>query len=252
METYSPTSYEEYGKNIIFGYFDIPFKIEQKDLLINVEKEGKNIHYYRKCRRETIEKLLLLNSGQFLFNPVEPVNKPKEITPFFLVKLDQTLVLKPKEKREIAVTFPIEIASIFIADDKSETVLDIFSLVDQKYTLYGNSKSGIICRYWNSSAYSLPPSPDPLLEGIIRINMRNTTSKWVEVTRIVFSAHEMKIFYNHNLVSLKAYMKILSETTAETGFNNSPPEKDMKKSTELLTSKKFTMSGSKLLMEEGI
>jgi uncharacterized protein len=235
-----------------FGKYDVPCRIEHEDLLISVQRDGGSLLYQRKGT-EIIEKLLLARNGNILFNPVEPVNKPKEITPFFLIQFEQSLTIKPRETHEAMLTFPVEIACLFVAEDQAYTVLDIFSLTEQKYTLYGSPKSGLICRYWKSRVHTAtPPSPDPLREGVMHFSVKNTTPRWIEVTQAVFSANEMKIFYDRSMVSTEAYMKILSETTAETGFSNTPPNNHLKKSVEVLASKKAIMTGPKRLMEEGI
>ncbi len=241
------------GERIIYDRYDIPCRFEHEDLLISLEQEGNSVRYHRKLGTETSEKILLAGNGKIAFNPVEPINTPKEITPYFLIQFEQSLTIKPRETQEVMVTFPVEIACIFVADDQSFYVVDIFSMADQKYTLYGTPKSGLICRYWKSRIHTAaPPSPDPLREGIMRLSVRNTTPRWLEATQAVFSANEMKIFYDRSGVCTGANMKILSETTAETGFSSTPPKNHLKKSVELLASKKAIMPGSKRLMEEGI
>ncbi|MEW5920112.1 MAG: DUF432 domain-containing protein [Bacillota bacterium] len=240
------------GQQLVFDYYHIPLRIEHENLLVSLEREGKSLLYSRECAGETLEKTILTGDGKILFNPVEPVNKPKEITPFFLVELERNLMIKPKETSEVMITFPVEIAVIYMPDDQVFTVLDIFSLVNPKYTLYGTPKTGLICRHWKSRIYSAVPAPNTLLEGVMRISIRNSTPKWIEITRIVFSAHDMKIFYNHNMAFAEAYMKILSETTAETGFGHSPPQNNLEKSIEMFPSKKITVTGSRLIMEDGL
>lgn len=240
-------------ERLVYNKYDIPFRIEHEGLLIFVEQEGESLLYHRESGAETTEIIILARNGKILFNPVEPVNKPKEITPFFLVQFEQNLTIKPRETYEIMVTFPVEIACLFIAEDQSFTVVDIFALTKQKYTLYGTPKSGLICRYWKSRIHTAPPpSPAPLQAGIMHLSVRNTTPRWLEVTQAVFSANEMKLYYDRNMVRTDAYMKILSETTAETGFSNTPPDQYLEKSVELRASKKVIMTGTKQLMEEGI
>ena len=253
LENYMTGDPSHMGERLFYDKYKIPCNIEHEALSISVVQEGESLRYHRECAIETTEKMLMARSGSIFFNPVEPVNKPKEITPFFHVQFEQSLTIKPRETHEIMVTFPVEIACIFIAEDQSFTVIDIFALTNQKYTLYGTPKSGMICRDWESRVYTTaPPSPDPLREGVMRLSVRNTTPRWVEVTQSVFSANEMKIFYDRSTVCTEAYMKVLSETTAETGFSNTPPENHLKRSVELLASKKAIMTGTKLLMEDGI
>lgn len=239
--------------SLSYSPFDIPCLIEQEGLRITVKREGDSIRYSREYKAEAVEKMLLAKRGHLLFNPVEPVNKPKEITPFFLIQFQQSVTIKPRESYRVLVTFPVDIACLFMETGQSFAVMDIFSLSEQKYTLYGSPKSGLICRYWESGVYpSSPPSPDPLREGIMQISIRNTTPRWIEVTQAIFSANEMKIYYDPKTVYAETYMKILSETTAETGFNQVDQEKQLEQSLEIMASKKTIMTGAKQLMEEGI
>ncbi len=240
---------------LVFDSYPVPVTIEQDNLNISLKKQDGLLAYYRECGREVVEKSLLADRGQLYLNPVEPINKPKELTPFFLVMLEQPLAVRPRENREITVTFPVEIASIFVGQGKSYTVLDVFSLVSPKYTLYGSPATGMLCRYWQSRVYAEPPETTFYLQGTMQVRVQNTTARWAEVTRMVFNAQDMKLFYDRHQVSMKGYMKILSDTTAETGFieeHPKPAESIAKKSMDLFTSGKLLMAGPKMLMEEGI
>lgn len=246
-------SHENINEKLQYGNYSVPCTFEQEGLIISVLQEGENLLYHRDGAGETVDKAILTAKGSITLNPVEPVNKPKEITSFFLVEFEQRLFVKPREESEVLVTFPVEIASIFMDGNDGFTVLDIFSLADQKYTLYGTPKSGFICRYWKSSVHLAEhPTPDPLKAGIMRLFIRNTTPRWLEITKAVFNTNDMKIYYNHEMVYTEAYMKIQNETTAETGFSSSMPGDMMDKSIELRSSKKAIMSGTKFLMEEGL
>lgn len=245
-------SAEDASEELFYNYYPLPVEIVQKKLSISLEREGPALLYQRECAGEAVNKTILSGAGRLLLNPVEPVNKPREITQFFLVELERSLTVGPREQNEVMVTFPVEIAAIYMPDDQAFTILDIFSLAKPKYTLYGNPRNGLICRYWKSRIYTAIPSPNPLLEGVMGINIRNTTSRWIELTKAVFSAQDMHIFYNRDVVFAAAYLKINSETTAETGFDNIPLHKGMEKSLELFASRKNIVTASRLIMEEGL
>ncbi|HAP31957.1 MAG TPA: hypothetical protein DCQ14_02725, partial [Firmicutes bacterium] len=216
-----------YGNEFYFGYYDIPLQIEQGNLSVCMEQEGNSLVYRRRCNGDAREKILFGTDGQVLFNPVEPVHKPKEITTFFLIELEETLNVKPRETAEVMLTFPVEIGAVFFTEDKSSIVLDVFTLGAPKYTLYGEPGTGMICRYWESKAHTVTPSPDPRLAGVMYLQIKNTLPRWIEISRAVFCAHDLQIYYNQHLVCCSAYMRILSETSAETGFNSFSPQADM-------------------------
>ena len=80
----------------------------------------------------------------------------------------------------------------------------------------------------------------------------NATTAWSEVTKAVFTAHGMKIYYNKTMVSMKATMKISGTTSAETAFDDAPLVQGMKKSLELYTARKLLVISPKFFMLEGI
>jgi len=202
----------------MYGDYDLPFSVEKEEISITVEKIEKLWVYRRTLGEDTEEKLILGEGKHIIINPVEPLNTPKEITPNLLIEFEKALLLAGGIKREIFLTFPIEIG-VFIADkgNKNLQLLDVFTLARQKFTLYGPVSNGIVCKHWKSGIYSVPPSPNPLQEGVMELVLRNTTSDWISISKAVFSAYGMRLYYDTD-VFMKAHMDIRSKNTAETGF----------------------------------
>lgn len=202
---------------------------------------------------EKVEKNLLASTGKILINPVEPLNKPKELTSYLLIEFERTLVVEPGTTQKIYAKYPLEI-DVFISGKGNENfkILDIFTLMKQKFTLYGDPSSGVICKYWRSAVYSSIPSVNPIHEGVVELSITNTSTGWVEVTKAVFNAYGMKMYYHDDMVAMKAKMKIMRGKMAETDFFDSPLETGMKKSLELYTVRKVAITTTKFVMEEGI
>jgi len=93
---------------------------------------------------------------------------------------------------------------------------------------------------------------DRVHEGVIELNITNTTTGWIEVTKAMFNAYGMKIYYSDNLVSMRANMKVKSSQIAENDFDDSPLEVEMKKSVELFSTRKLSITTTKSIMELGI
>ena len=235
----------------MFGLHDIPLRISQEGISLSVERTVGGLLYKRECMDEEVENFLLSSNSKILINPVEPLNKPKELTPFLLIEFERSIFVEPAAKRKIFIKFPVEIG-VFISGKKRFQILDVITLARQKFTLYGDVRSGVICKYWKSEVYSTIPDTKPIHEGVMELNMTNTTAKWVEVEKAVFNAYGMKIYYNDDMVAMMANMKIMSEGIAETDFINSPIEKGMKKSLEIYAARKIPVITTKFLMEEGI
>ena len=99
---------------------------------------------------------------------------------------------------------------------------------------------------------SLPNNLNPLVDGVMKLKLINTTDTWIEVTKSVFDSQEMKVYFNESLVSIRATMKILSGKIAETEFISSGIKRGMKKSLEVLESGRIVASQKKFIMEEGL
>lgn len=220
----------------MYGHYDLPFSVEQEGIVISVEKTGEQWIYRRTLGTDKVEKIILGNGKHLIINPVEPINTPKEITPNLLIEFEKTLLLAGGAKRRIFLTFPIEIG-VFISDKGNNNLqlLDVMTLARQKFTLYGEVSNGVICKHWKSSIYSASPSPNPLQEGIMELTLRNNSSDWASISKAVFSAYGMKLYYEGD-VFMQARMEILNRNTAETSFElqhvggelKSSPMKDFK------------------------
>ncbi len=235
----------------MFDYYDVPLGIAKEGISLSVEREGEVLLYWRESVDEKVEKNLPASTGKILINPIEPVNKPKELTSYLLIEFERTLVVEPGATQKIYAKYPLEIG-VFISRNENFKILDIFTLMKQKFTLYGDPSSGVICKYWSSAVYSSLPSVNPIQEGVVELSITNTSTEWVEVTKAVFNAYGMKMYYSEDMVAMKANMKIMKGKIAETDFFDSPLETGMKKSLELYTVRKVAITTTKFVMEAGI
>jgi hypothetical protein len=234
----------------MFGSHNIPLTIEKDGIFLSIERE-KVMMYYRRASLDTkIEKIILAIGGKIIINPIEPLNVPKKITTNLLIEFKKSVMIEPKAKRKIYLTFPVEIG-IFMSGNEFFDIIDIFSLIKPKFTLYGDPRNGIISKYYSSEVFSSIPSVNPLYEGVLELKITNTTSKWIEVTRAVFDAYGMKLYYDDTLVSMKAAMT-LEKDVAETDFIDSPIKEGMNKALEYFTAKKIPVLTTKFVMEYGV
>lgn len=235
----------------MFGQHTIPLSLKSENIQLDVQKQDGWIVYKRNCNGEEEIKSLLAKSTEILINPVEPINKPKEITNYLLIDIETDIVVEPKSNHKIYLTFPVAIG-VFVKYSRNYDLLDVFTLASQKYTLYGDQLRGVICRYWESPAYTNIPDVGPLQRGIVELTIKNTTEKWMPISKVVFNAYHMKIYYSKELVSMKASMTILSDNSAETQFVSSSLHRDMKKSLDLYTVRKLSILSSNFTMVDGI
>lgn len=236
----------------MFDKYTPPFTVETEDIKISVEKENGNLIYRRSLYGDEIEKILLHKDGEFLINPIEPVNIPKALSSFLLIDFRCSVMIAPYDKQKIYLKFPVEIGIFISRKEGDYELIDIVTRTASKFTLYGNPNRGLICKYWKSEVHSSDPHPDKLYEGSLELEIVNDTSSWMELTKAVFNAYGMKIYYGSERISMKAQMKIVNKSLAETDFHSYPLVPGFYRSVELYTSRKILLNGTKSVMEFGL
>jgi uncharacterized protein len=234
-----------------WGPHRLPIKLAFDDSLsISLEKSGTGYLYRREDQSGSVEKLVQAGKGEIYLCPVEPFHHPARISQYLLLEFDQPILLEPRKSVNFYLTAPLEIAVVFTRKRIDETVLDVFSFLKPKLSLYGTVKNGLVCRYWQSSIHESIPHLNPLAEGILQLTIKNSGSRWADVRQAVFSAQAMKIFYNAQLVAMQATMKINNELTAETTFIDEPLKAGMRKAPEQFSARLLSLPG-RMVMEEG-
>ncbi len=236
----------------MYGSYKPGFELRKKGLKLSLKKRDNFWEYRRKISGEEKTLFLVFSRGEILINPVEPVNLPQNICSNLFVEFATPLILAPKETLKVYITFPVEIG-VVASFGRNYRVLDIFTFTKPKYTLYGNVRTGVICKYWKSEVFTRIPKVNPLEEGVMELSIYNSSNEWVDIREAVFNAYGMKIYYDKSLVSMKASMKVISEDVAETGFANAPLRAGMKKSVEIYLLKKIMPPfQERFVMEEGV
>jgi len=234
----------------MYGTYNENFSNTGPDHSLSVSGPAGNRRYSRECSGKRIEKYLASDVGKIIINPVEPVNLPDGITSHLEISFDP-VVIRPGDEKAIYLKFPVE-AAVFLESDGSYDVLDIFSLVNAKYSLYGLPETGCITTWYRSGVYQEIPKTDPLREGVMELIVRNSGLGWVEVSRAVFRNTDMHLYYG-DIVSMAAVMEIWNPKLARTSFRHRPLADNMTPSVELYTARKIPIvQQSGYTMEQGI
>ena len=234
----------------VFGTHHIPVNFKHAGFSLSFEKEGKNYLYKREAGNEKIEKLILGKKKQILIHPIEPVTKPKIITPHLLLKLKRSIIFETKISKIVYLKFPVELG-VFLSLKKKQESIDFFTLTNPKFTLYGDPRSGVICKYYESDIYSTLPTVDFIQEGVLELKLVNRCPEWVEIKKVLLDAHNMNIYYDHKMAFMRAEMEVQNPTAAETGFIDSPYNEEMEKSIQVFSPKKIHVGSNRFMMREG-
>ncbi len=235
----------------MFGKHNSPVVLEHDDIKVELCSSKNCTEYVRTCLSETVNKDLYIQKSDFFIEPVEPMYLPEKLTNYLLIEFENSILIEPKSSIDIYLTFPIEIAA-FTKYKKEIKRIDVFSISKKKYTLYGDPEDGILCKYWKSPVYQTMPEVNPLQEGVLKLKIENFDAELCEIGKVVFNAYGMKIYYDSEIVSLVAKMKVRDNFDAETSFYNKPLKPLMMKSQEMFLSAKIAVGSGKFIMEHGL
>ncbi|MCX6689087.1 MAG: DUF432 domain-containing protein [Methanoregula sp.] len=234
----------------MFGRYERDLVYADPEVNLRIDQAGTIPVYIRECNGTRIEKYLGTDYDAIHICPVEPVNLPQEITHHLEIAFP-TLVLPPAAQKTIYLKFPVEIG-VFFEFRHEMSVLDIFSLVPTKFSLYGPPSNGVITRWYQSALFHKIPETELHREGALELSLVNHCTETVEVTRAVFDSHHMNLFYGDR-VGMTGTMEILSPLIALTTFAPTAPAGCPNKSIDLYTSRKFAVGpGKGYMMESGM
>lgn len=232
----------------MFGSHEFGSTVTFASVVIETYKDEGLFVYHRKSDREVTK--ILSPFSTLMINPIEPVTQPKEITHYLLIELKKPLLISPENILNFYVTFPIEIGVYVSVEEDVE--IDFFTLTTPKYTLYGSSDRGVVCKWWQSDIHSTIPEVDPYKEGVMKVNIHSNAKEWVELKKMVFDAYAMKIYYS-TFACMNASVEVLHRDSAKTSFVEEPILPEMKEALELFRLRKIPMvERREFLMEWGL
>lgn len=236
----------------LFGSYKLPFKYEDEKFTLIIEKQDGYITYYRKTDEEK-EKVIAGNIDEIQIHPVEPVNTPEFLAPYLEIEFEKPVEVLPKVVLTVFLKFPVEIG-VFISYKKEYKHIDIFSFAKKKFTLYGEIPDGILCKYYKTPIYFSKKyvKPQPLTEGVLKVELKNETDYTVKMTKAVFDVYYMKLFFKENKVISDAVINIVDENKAETVFIEKTPKKGYEKANEVFLARKLLGLPQKFVMEYGL
>jgi hypothetical protein len=219
----------------VYGTYDYSCNIREGEISIDVERSSRYLTYRRVCRGESAERTIASEIGSIIINPVEPLNLPKEVTRYLEIHF-KPIFVEPETTRQLYLTFPIEIG-VFIRAKEDNDLLDVFSPVSPKYSLYGPPDYGRVTRWHESPIYPGLPKTDPLREGVLDLTLINKGKTWIEVSRAVFVNTGMTIWYG-DYVLMSARMELYSNMVAETKILSTSGKNGMTRSISAYSARK--------------
>lgn len=235
---------ESYGKYPLFNSYENEF------FTITIQKFNDFLVYERinKNSKDKYSTKLGQQPSEIIFQPSEPLF-PTVNTTFLLLHFEEPLTLLPDTSVDVWVTLPIA-TSVIITQNGKYNLLDIIHFAPVKFALYGDAHKGKICRYWRTSIALNKINPDYFLNCMLNLNISNSTSAIIKLTKLVLDFAFLEILYKDQYCFSSAKARILGENIAETEFTTPTSSEGFSKNFDLLPVRKF--SSPKFLMEFGI
>ncbi|MDD5142682.1 MAG: DUF432 domain-containing protein [Methanoregula sp.] len=238
---------------MMFGSFPWPCIHDADGIFsISIEREGGFFRYRRTCQDSHVEKTLISEGSAVFIHPVEPINLPKEVTRILEIVFPPVFIA-PESEKTVFLVFPVEIG-VFIEKNGDYVLLDVFSLCQPKYSLYGSPENGVITRFCQSRVSDTVPVIDPAREGVLQLTLRNTGRNWVEVSRAVFDSYFMPLYFDTG-AAMTGEMTIFSKMIAETRLQEQPLRDGMTLAIPVIQARKILMvdvEKKSFLMEHGV
>lgn len=236
----------------MFGSFNYPCRYAGEAFSFSIEREGNFFRYRRECQQYCVEKIIASAGPVIFIHPVEPINIPKEVTRYLEIVFPP-VIIEPESKKTIFLTFPLEIG-VFVTAKDDYQLIDVFTRCLPKYSLYGSPENGVITRYHESTVSESCGDTDPACEGVLQLDIKNTSRGWVEVSRTVFESYYMPIYFG-DLVAMSGEMVIFSKMIAETRIYERPFREGMELAIPSIKARKLLLVDVEkkgFLMEHGV
>jgi hypothetical protein len=234
----------------MFGTLSLPYAYDSERNRIRIRSFKGGSLYRRETGSNEVLKRIYSSKAKIWLSPVKPFNCPKMITSNLMIELKRTLIVPPGESKKVYLRFPVEIG-VIVSKDGKDRVIDVFTDNPPKYSMYGDIREGVMCRYYSSDVHVGPPRTNPLEEGLMEVRVRNSTNDWREVSMLVFDGLLMKIFFSNKLVSARSKATIMDDEKVEIKFSSRTLKDDQEKAFEMLNSSSFKRLVTKFTMEGG-
>ncbi len=233
----------------MFGRYEPGFSYADPDIRIQLLDSDDLVRYERECAGKKESKFLGRSFTALHIHPVEPVNLPEQLTNYLEISFPP-LVLPPGSSQTVYLKFPVEIG-VFLESGEKRNLVDIFSLAPVKFSLYGTPSSGVITRWYYSDIYTEIPETNPLREGVMTLQIKNSWTEAITVSRAVFDGPSMCLFYGDR-VAMITNMEIISSSITHTTFSDIAPAGCPNRSIDLYVSRGFSLTTRKgYFMEAG-
>lgn len=206
------SEYSSYGIYTIDDYLELSFP----NVTIKIKKIGDAIFSYNRIDSEEnlVEKIIPAPSSvlKMEISPIRPLNHPARRTDYLYLDLESPIYLSSGASAVVLVNCPIEIG-IFLINGENSDSLDWFTCnpLNSRFCLYGSPESGTLCKYAHSDIVESLDASIPFINGIMKIDLKNTLSRGLTVTKLVFPISDYSIYYKNSKAIFDSLTSVLKK-----------------------------------------
>ncbi|MBL7017429.1 MAG: DUF432 domain-containing protein [Nitrosopumilus sp.] len=200
-----------------YGLYDIneSLELDLPNTEIRIKKISENVFSYSRQNfdDDLIEKIIPIQSSKLQIElcPIRPLNFPARRTNHMYLDVDTPVFLSENSSATVFLRCPIEIGVFFVHDGHKDS-LDCFTCdpVNSRFCLYGSPESGTLCKYAKTEIVESYDDSIPFINAVLKVNLQNTLSKGLSITKVVFPVSSNSIYYKDSksiIDSLHAVLK---------------------------------------------
>ena len=200
-----------------YGIYTIKDKAEFSfnGVTIKIEKIGEHVFsYFRKDTEDNLlKKVIPVSSSELTveISPIRPLNYPARRAAHVYLDFETPIFLSEGSAASVFVRCPVEIG-IFLVHDGHKDSLDWVDCEPQnaRFCLYGSPESGTLCKYAPSEIVDSYDDSSAYTDGIIKVDLKNDLDKGLTISKIVFAANDVSVYYKNSKAkfdSLKVVLK---------------------------------------------
>ncbi len=152
---------------------------------------------------------ILTDAEEVEVRPHPPVNVPSRVTDFLMIRMEGGMI--PSDGQEVWLSAPYDLGISL-----NGRIVGFLSPFRVKYSLYGPTTEGVVCRYHESPVSSVPGGG---VDAKVKVVFKVRSPK--EVDRIVIPVNELDIFFRDGL-----YYEVVEVTVGDDLYvelKNEPP-----------------------------
>ncbi|MEO9364293.1 MAG: DUF432 domain-containing protein [Nitrososphaera sp.] len=168
-----------------------PLEITFRDQKITVVANSTDAYSYRRYSSGTLaaETTIISDQGGGVvvgIFPIAPLLTPKQVAKNMYIKFKSPVVMDQRSDAVVYTKIPIEIG-VYRQSEDEELLIDAFSLVPQKYALYGSPEAGTVCRFSESETSTTEGgvSAEKYTEATVRIRISNAIDNVIRISKVI-------------------------------------------------------------------